>query len=345
MKISVIVPVYNVEAYLQQCLDSILYQSLRDIEVICINDGSTDSSLEILEEYQKKDSRVKIFAQSNRGLANARNRGLEKAKGEYVIFIDSDDYFVRDAFEMLYKASQENQADFTLFKLLNFDDKTGETSPINYFDMPFLKRFDGEVFSHHDVGERLFNISVTAPGKLFKREFIGNLRFPEDLLFEDTPFVLETIFKAQKMYFIDEYLYMRRIHKDSITQSRYSRFSDCIIIFNMMADITRKYGEYEMYKEKLFSQKSANTYTRFMQVDEEYKSDFYDKIKKDFTSKRAEFENTLDFNKVKPRSRHIFYCALNSNDYHDFIELVESFNNKTGISLFSRVFKKLLKKI
>ena len=339
VKVSVIVPVYNVDKYLSECLDSILSQSLMDIEVICINDGSTDGSLEILKDYQSRDSRVRIFSQENRGLASARNVGLDNSSGEYVTFIDSDDYFVKDALKTVYDVACEKQADFTLFKLLNFDDKSGETSPINYFDMPFLRKFEGDAFDHEDVGERLFNISVTAPGKLFKREFISELRFPENLLFEDTPFVLEAIFMADRMCFLDEYLYMRRIHKDSITQSNFSRFSDCIVIFNMMADITKRYGEYDLYKEKLFTQKVSNTYTRFGQVTDEYKSDFYDKLKKDFKDKQEEFERVIDFDKVKPRAKRIYYSALDSRNYHQFVKLVE--NDSSSIS---RIFKKLFKK-
>ncbi len=341
VKISVIVPVYNVDRFLSECLESILSQNLSDIEVICVDDGSTDNSLNILTEYQQKDERIKIISQENRGLAAARNRGMDAACGEYIMFVDSDDYITSNALETLYDLTCSKQVDFTMFKLLNFDNETRETSPINYFNMPFLQKFDGETFNHHDVGERLFNISVTAPGKLFRRDFIDRLRFPEDLLFEDTPFVLEAIFMADKMYFLDEYMYMRRIHKDSITHSNFSGFSDCIIIFNMMADITKRYGEYEPYKEKLFTQKVSNTYTRFMQVSEEYKSDFFNKIKADFSQKQIEFEDCIDFRKVKPRAKQIYYSALNSKNHKEFEKSVKIFDNDD--SFFDKLFKKIFK--
>lgn len=336
VKVSVIVPVYNVSKYLKECLDSILTQSLEDIEVICVNDGSTDDSLDILKECQLKDERIKIFSQKNRGLASARNLGLDNACGDYVTFIDSDDYFVSDALKKAYDQTCRTDADFTLFKLLNFDGETKKTSPINYFDMPFLKKFENDTFTHHDVGERLFNISVTAPGKLFKRDFINNLRFPEDILFEDTPFILEAIFMADKMCFLDEYLYMRRIRSDSITQSNFSKFSDCITIFNMMADITKRYGEYDLYKEKLFGQKVSNTYSRFSQVTDEYKAEFFDKIKGDFKAQKDEFEKTIDFDKVKPRAKKIFYAALKSTSYKQFIKRVEG----NSESIFQRLFRR-----
>ena len=100
-KISVIVPVYNVEKYLARCLDSIINQTLADIEIICINDGSTDNSLEILNDYAKKDSRIKIIDQTNAGLSCARNAGMQIAQGEYIGFVDSDDWIDLDFYEKL----------------------------------------------------------------------------------------------------------------------------------------------------------------------------------------------------------------------------------------------------
>lgn len=346
IKVSVIVPVFNVEEYLSQCLDSILNQSLKEIEIICIDDGSTDSCLSILESYKSQDKRIKVISQSNNGPGNARNVGMDNAEGEFITFMDSDDYFKPNALEVAYNISKEKSVDFTMFKLLNFDDGTDETYPIDYFDMPFLKRFGDETFNHEDVGERLFNISVSPPGKLFRRDFIDKLRFPENTLFEDNPFILQAIFMADKMYFLDEYLYMRRVRKDSITRSYFSRFSDCIAIFNQMADITKGYGEYDKYKEKLFTQKVYNTYTRFTQVSDEYKADFFNKIQDDFKSKREEFEDIIDFDIVKPRAKHIFYSALKSKYYHDFEKSVETFtkDDSKGNSLFNRFTNALKRK-
>ena len=101
-RVSVIVPVYNVEKYLKQCLDSLINQTLEDIEIICVNDGSTDSSLNILEEYQNKDNRIKIISQENKGVSAARNLGLKNAKGEYLLFIYADDWVELNALEELF---------------------------------------------------------------------------------------------------------------------------------------------------------------------------------------------------------------------------------------------------
>ena len=106
-KVSIVIPVYNVEKYLRECLDSVVNQSLRDIEIICINDGSTDNSFKILEEYKSKEIRLQVLSQKNGGQSKARNAGLEVATGEYIYFLDSDDYIKTDALEILYKIAKK----------------------------------------------------------------------------------------------------------------------------------------------------------------------------------------------------------------------------------------------
>ena len=125
-KISIIVPVYNVEKYLKECLDSLINQTLEDIEIICINDGSTDNSLAILEEYQKKDSRIKVFSQRNQGVSAARNLGIEKATGEYLTFLDSDDRLELNTCEILYKETIAKNSDFLFFGLVNDKNKKSD---------------------------------------------------------------------------------------------------------------------------------------------------------------------------------------------------------------------------
>ena len=111
VKVSVVIPVYNVEGYLEECLDSVINQTLEDIEIICINDGSTDNSLEILEEYAKKDNRIKILNQENQGISATRNNGLKICKGKYICFLDSDDYLELNALMETYDISEKYSLD------------------------------------------------------------------------------------------------------------------------------------------------------------------------------------------------------------------------------------------
>ena len=129
IKVSVVVPVYNAQAFLEQCLDSILGQTLEEIEIICVDDGSADESGDILEEYRKRDSRVAVYHQKNQYAGVARNLGLRYAKGKYVIFWDSDDFFEKEALELLYKKAEEDQADICICGARKYNQETGMVYP------------------------------------------------------------------------------------------------------------------------------------------------------------------------------------------------------------------------
>ena len=202
VEISVIIPVYNVENYLKECLDHIINQTFRDIEIICINDGSTDSSPDILKDYASKDKRIRIISQENIGLAATRNKGIELAMGDYIYFMDGDDYLDLSALDKLYALSKKHDPDFIMFKLRNFNDKTKENIDDDYYNMPHLKKkVGGNLFNYNDVEDIALKLAVNAPGNFYKRQFISDLRFPEGLLFEDNVFFTHALFEAQKILF------------------------------------------------------------------------------------------------------------------------------------------------
>ena len=167
-KISVIIPVYNVEKYLSECLDSVVNQTLRDIEIICINDGSTDNSLSILKEYASKDSRIKIIDKENQGQGYARKVGLDKASGEYILFCDSDDYYSElIAFEELYNYIEKVKVDVVIFNQIR-----------NYILEGYIEKIGGiypqkEKFSYLDMNN-IFAFRVTAWLKLYSRKFLNS---------------------------------------------------------------------------------------------------------------------------------------------------------------------------
>lgn len=310
-KVSVIVPVYNVEDYLRECLDSLCYQTLVDIEIICVNDGSTDASEDILKEYEAKEPKIKVISQENRGLSGARNTGMKHASGEYIYFIDSDDKLVPTALERMYFVSSRHSLDILLFKLINFDDETGEKTKSYYYDMKFLKEKVGEnVFSHEDVSDILFRIAVSIPGKFFKRKLIEDMEFIEGVIFEDNPFFIEAMLRATKVCFLDEYLYLRRIRSCSITQSHDEGFFDYITISNILIDLCKKYSVYDKYREGLFSKTLGNIFFRFTEVADEYKDEFFRLIKEDFAAKKQEYDNDEVFQNGDERNHKIFYNAL-----------------------------------
>lgn len=318
-KISVIIPIYNTAGYLKECIESVLNQSFKDIEVICVNDGSDDVSRDVLESYSSKDDRVKVITQENKGLGAARNVAVSKATGKYILFLDSDDYMEEESLVDIFDLAESKSLDFLMFKIINFDNENYEKVKVPYFEMKFLKKMVGdEVFDWKQVQDKLFRISVTCPGKFFRTDLIKNIKFPEGVIFEDTVFFFKMIFKANRIYFHDEYLYNRRIRDDSITNSYFNSFSDCIVVYDMVRDVLKRNGNYALFSKQLFDRKCKDIFTRFSSVDEEYKPDFFDKIQKNFKDDKKSLERDSVFSKCSDRSLTIFNSALESDTYKEF---------------------------
>jgi glycosyltransferase involved in cell wall biosynthesis len=171
VKVSIIVPVYNVEKYLRQCMDSIVDQSLKEIEIICVNDGSSDNSLQILEEYVQKDKRIKMINNRNVGAWAARNTGMEYATGEYIGFVDSDDFIDEKMYENLYINAKSNKSDIVMCPAYVFEDNNPELNyqkPI-YFSLEYFdKKFDNKVFDHTKTRNLIFKVNVTCWNKIYK---------------------------------------------------------------------------------------------------------------------------------------------------------------------------------
>ena len=324
VKISVIIPVYNTEKYLPQCLDSIINQTLTDIEILCVNDGSKDNSEEILKDYARKDSRIKIITQTNKGQGAARNNALSKAIGEYIYFMDSDDMLKITALNELYNIATDKKLDMIIFKLINIEEETSKKYSEKYYDMRFLKNLVGdEVFNYNDVGGDLYYIAVSPPGKLFKKSLIQDIRFDESLIFEDNPFFIEAFFKAQRVYFHDEYLYYRLRREGSIMTSNAS-YMDIIPISNKIIDITKKYNHFNEFKDKLFNKKIFSTYYRFTLLEGEIKEKYYNEMKKDLQKHQKEI-NPL---KLTNLNKYILQKILSCEDYLEFENNIEAFRNE-----------------
>ena len=338
VEISVIIPCYNVEEYVGECLDSVINQTFTDLEILCINDGSSDGTLAILESYAQKDSRIKIFSQKNRGLSASRNFGIDVAQGEYIAFIDADDYFDLTTFEQLYGLSRgRHKPDVIFFKLIDFCDDTKEMYNRPYFDMEFLKDAVGDkVFCWRDISDILLRLSVTAPGKLFHHEVINDIRFPEGLIFEDNPFFIEMMFKAKRVYFHDEYLYYRRIRQDSITQSKTIKFADSLIIHDLIIDVIRKNGYWDIFNEMILNMKLSNAYKDFKLVDDEYKPEFFDKIRDNFSKWRDEIINDEAYDELNDRSKFIFQSVFDCEYWDEFELTVDNFDLRWQIREYKK---------
>ena len=200
VKVSVVVPVYNQEAHIERCLDSILAQSLKEIEVILVDDGSTDATPDILRRYQQKDSRIVALHQQNLYAGVARNHGLQKAQGDYVIFWDSDDYFPGDALEALYNEICRCDADICVGDAMKIDVQTGETIEENIINWNVVP--EKRPFNVHDFPQHIFKFARNcAWNKLYKRAFIEghNLQFSEAKRTNDMYFVMKSLVLAERI--------------------------------------------------------------------------------------------------------------------------------------------------
>lgn len=239
---SIIIPVYNVEAYLRQCLDSVLGQTYGDFEAMCVNDGSTDGSLAILEEYAARDSRIRIISQPNRGLSAARNAGLLKATGEYILFLDSDDWLEQNALEVL--STNLASEDMLCFGGRRYDETNGsyrlaDTLPCTTYATG-MDYYDANALAPRDFA------FVCVVLRCYRRQFLieNQLNFKEGILHEDNLFTPQACLHAHTVKVIDNILYNYRIRKGSIMTSRNLKSrKDMLLIANELTGIFTQYND------------------------------------------------------------------------------------------------------
>ena len=233
-RIIVVIPVYNVEQYLRDCLDSVLNQTMSDWEAICVNDGSTDGSAAILEEYAGKDNRIKVIVQPNGGLSSARNTGLDAAKGECVLFLDSDDWLEPNALQTL--ADHQEGEDMVCFSGRRFFEETGTYHPAD----PLAEKVyhtGMDYYNENALLPRDFAF-VCAVLRLYKRSFLveHELRFKEGIFHEDNLFTPQACYDARQVKVIDKCLYNYRVRPHSITTTfNLKRLTDLMAVANELA--------------------------------------------------------------------------------------------------------------
>lgn len=317
VKVSVIIPVYNASDYLKESLDCILNQSLSDLEVICVDDGSEDNSLDILNEIAHADSRVKVLSQQNQGGGAARNNALPHATGEYLYFMDADDKLDENAFAEFYDICSEKNLDFIIFKAVNYAEDTGELFETPYYNMDKIRDFaKDKVFGFDDLGDLIFNISVTPWCKFYNREFVvkSGARFLEGSIFHDNQFFWEVLFNAKRMYFLDKAYYIRRRHSASSTGAGDMRYINIINVVNNIIKLFVKYDQLDSFKDILYNKKVFWIHTRYLEIRDEFKPDFYSAMKEDFTQiAEGDFLKHLD-----GKNRFLFESVVTSKTMKEF---------------------------
>ena len=322
--VSVIIPIFNGEKYLKTCLDSVCNQSLSDIEIICVDDGSTDNTLKILKKYQFKDKRLKIISTENHGQGHARNIALSKVNGEYVAFVDVDDWIELDALKLLYSKAKKDNLDMVFFQMMNYienSDKFIETDLYNCQCFEENGINENTIFNHNDTKGFLFKIPVGPVSKLYKKEFldINYLKFPEGIFFEDNSFFYNAYFKCNSVGFVNKHLYYRRRHDNSVTQTFDETKFDIIAATNNMIDVFFDNGKYNFYKKSLINHTFSMLIEWFKKSPLNLKQEFYHLIKRDFKGFN-ELKN--DFKDNLKEDYVLIYDLMVNNEYYlDFLSI------------------------
>lgn len=260
IKLSIIVPVYNVTEYLERCLNSLINQTLNEIEIICVNDGSTDNSLCILEKFAELDKRIKIINQKNKGLSGARNTGIKLVQGEYFGFLDSDDWVDLDYFEKLYKRAKNCDADISLGDFI----RKGKFKHKIRLKLNKEEEFVGD--NEKFYGSQFYHFPCVW-NKIYKTSKFNDLRFIEGIYFEDGPYTIQALHRANKVvtccntylyYFVNPNSIVKTLNK----KKEQDMYNSSKFILNYIKDnmqIQDKGIYYETFAQKLWRIKLYST--------------------------------------------------------------------------------------
>lgn len=322
MKVSVILCVYNEEKFIRKAIESILNQSLTDFELIIVNDGSTDNTLSIIESYD--DDRIRLINQSNMGLGASRNKAINIAEGEFMTFLDGDDWFSPDALKIAYDEAKSRNTDITMYQIRYFDDDTGLISQNDWFNLnSFDESFDDRVFSPEECRDFLFDLSVNACQKIYKTDFVkkSGARFVEGIYFEDMPFFFEIFLKAQRISIIRRHLYYHRKHSKSITDVIDCNYLDTVPAGQELMKRFIENGFYEEYKFDLLAYKINGPRFALSQIVEKCRSPLFDLIHEDYLEIRNSVYYDDYLNELGPVKKKFFLNVIKANSYDEFVEL------------------------
>lgn len=326
---------YNVELYMRTAIESVLHQSLQEFELICINDGSTDFSLQTAQEYAEKDERIKIISYAeSKGQAYARNKGIDIAKGKYIGFVDGDDWIEPDMFEKLYEAAEKYQTDVTFCAAALYNELLEECNFSNpYYNLNFIPSdFDNRVFSGEEAKNLLAGrINVALWNKIYRKDFMdkNKIRFPEYFIYEDMPFFYEVWFKAEKISLIRDFGYFYRINRSGSTMSTMGRkVLDRVEMVALSYEMFKALPYFSEIKTETASWIIDDLFHRYTLVESRYRKEFFFLMKKLFKN--------LDLDGVDIEQLSKCYCY---KEYLNCIELKYDDFQRTLVDTYVRAKK------
>lgn len=270
LKVSIVVPVYKVEKEIERCVNSLIKQSMHDIEIILVNDGSPDKCPQMCEEYAEKDSRVKVIHKKNGGLSDARNAGLVEAKGQYVLFVDSDDYISRNACEVLYSNVIECNLDIVVADAIKVENN--KVSKINHAEVSLNRVMDGADFLKEQLSSD--SMYMAAWLNLYRKDFLieSGLFFKKAILHEDEQWTPRVFLKAEKVKYVKLPFYYYIIRENSITKKK-DRSKNGIDLINTCYELEKVYEIIDDIELK----KQLNNYLFMLFLNAIHIGDLYDK--------------------------------------------------------------------
>ena len=322
-KVTIIIPVFNPGSLLYKCLESVANQSLRDIEIICVNDGSTDNSAEVLDRYSEFDSRFKIFHQKNQGAGIARNKGIQESTGDYIIFLDSDDWVEVDMCEKLYNHAEKLNSDVVIFDAL-WHTLDGRISKFSYFN-EFNEDYNTFSFDYHFIKNKVMVGSLGVIwSKFYKSSFIKNndLKFPRHKIYNDVEFYFKTTLLSKNMsYFPKTFYHYIRLGQPSL-QTSFRKGEDELIWFEVLDGLYKFFIEYKLMDEfRLDFINYCMYYTmgKLNNIEDRFQLIFLDKFKKFFNMLNPTIE---EFDELK--SKQLTYYSPITVEYMPLYDSIMS---------------------
>ena len=319
VKVSVIVPVYNNEEYLDKCLSSLCNQTLEDIEIICVNDGSSDSSADILNDFKQKDDRIIVISQENQGAGASRNNGIDAANGEYISFVDADDWLEKDSLKKLYDNATHNDSDLVLFNSVErkADDETKERI---YIPIDGTVDYDDFVFDYNYSKRLVMNAMFVVWSKLYRTSFIkeNDIRFDTYKIFNDVQFHVESMLLSKRMSYVPDILYNYNKLNESSLQTSKANSNKRLLVFDVFDGVENflvEQGLLDEFYTEFIQFKLTESKANLERTTDEFKEEFYQKMRKEFIGMNVD-KQTLE---ELPNEHHFLYMrVLMNKNYCDY---------------------------
>lgn len=320
-EISIIIPVYNPGKFINKCLNSIIHQTFKNIEILCIDDGSTDNSLNILKEFQKNDKRIRIFSQENLGAAASRNLGIENSKGKYILFVDADDWIEEDMCEKLYNHAEYLGSDMVLFNSIEHKPNNQFRERIYFDNNTFKEDYKEFTFDYNFKKNLVMNSMLVVWSKFYSVNFLRkfDLKFSNHEIFNDVQFHIKSMLHAKKISYFPEILYHYiRLDHPSLQNTRGST-KVSLIIFDIFKEIKEYlllngfYNDFELEFLRFILNQSE---VRLDIISIDYKEEFFNILKHFILSENFSIEN---LKKLSLKHFKFYVHIINSKSYFEFI--------------------------